>query len=148
VHSYDAAQLNKAGKVPNPKEKFGNKKPSLSLAPMSAQLAQIEAHLDGALKYGLYNWRINAVEAQTYIDAAMRHLRLFESGEELARDTKVQNLGAVMACCAILIDAELHGMMIDNRVKSKQTCDMLVKAEKTVARLKQMQKDREAQSGQ
>ncbi|QIG73182.1 hypothetical protein [Rhizobium phage RHph_I40] len=129
--------------APNPKEAYGNKKMSLSLLPLAAQLAQCEAHLDGALKYGFYNWRENAVEAMTYIDAAKRHLALFEHGEQLARDTKVQNLGAVMACCAILIDAELHGKMIDNRPISKEACDALENAVKMVEHLKKMQAKRE-----
>lgn len=135
--------LDRTGKAPNPKEAFGNKKPALTLCPLSASIAQQEAHLDGLLKYGWFNWRENAVEAQTYIDAAMRHLRLFEVGEELARDTKVKNLGAVMACCAILIDAELHGMMIDNRKHSPQSADMLEDAYKMVQALKDRQKERD-----
>lgn len=128
---------------PNPKEAFGNKKLSLTLCPLSASIAQSEAHLDGFLKYGWVNWRENHVEAQTYIDSAMRHLRLFEVGEEFARDTQVRNLGAVMACCAILIDAAQHGTMIDNRKHSPQSADMLENATTMVTHLKEMQKERE-----
>jgi hypothetical protein len=109
----------------NPKKAFGDKKPGLHLNPLSAAIAQWEAQFDGALKYGEVNWREQPVEAMTYIDAAMRHLRLYENGEKYARDTKVQNLGAVMACCAILIDAELHDTLIDNRKHSPESCDLL-----------------------
>lgn len=133
----------------NPKFAFGGKKPRLTLAPLSATLAQIEAQLDGALKYGEVNWRKNKVDAKTYIDAGLRHFKLYEHGEKLARDTKVQNLGAVMACCAILIDAELHGMLIDNRDISPEACQALHDAEAMVAHLKDMQAQREAaKSGQ
>jgi hypothetical protein len=142
----NAQALAAAGKSPNPKQAFGDKKPRLGLTPLSAQLKQAEAHLDGALKYGWVNWRIDPVEAQTYIEAALRHLRLFENGEEVARDTKVNNLGAVMACCAILIDAELHGMMIDNRRKSPETCDLLHEEEKMVIHLRKMQDKRESKN--
>ena len=128
---------------PNPKQAFGNKKPRLSLTPLSAQIAQSEAQMDGALKYGEVNWRTDPVEAMTYVDAALRHLRLYENGENLARDTKVRNLGAVMACCAILIDAEAHGTLIDNRNHSPATCDMLHEAEKMVKHLKDMQDERD-----
>lgn len=115
-----------AGPLPaNPKQINGDKKPNLSLCPMSAHVAQWEAHCDGMLKYGLLNWRTQPVEAMTYVDAAIRHIRLYENGENVARDTRVQNLGAVMACCAILIDAELHGTLIDNRAHSPETCDLL-----------------------
>lgn len=128
---------------PNPKQIFGDKKPRLSLAPLSATLKQVEAQMDGALKYGEVNWRDRPVEAQTYIDAALRHIRLYENGEELARDTTVHNLGAVMACCAILIDSQLHGTLIDNRKHSPASCDLLHEEEKMVAHLKEMQKQRE-----
>jgi hypothetical protein len=129
----------------NPKKAFGDKKPGLHLNPLSAQIAQWEAQFDGALKYGEVNWRDQPVEAMTYIDAAIRHIRLYENGEKYARDTKVQNLGAVMACCAILIDAELHGTLIDNRKPSPQTCDLLhERGELMVKLLREAQKAREA----
>ena len=131
------------GLPPNPKQLFGDKKPRLSLIPLIAQLAQEEAQRDGMNKYGEYNWRDQPVEAMTYLDAALRHLQLYLNGEKLARDTKVQNLGAVMACCAILIDAEANGTMIDNRRHSKAACDALHDAEEMVAHLKAAQALRE-----
>lgn len=134
------------GKAPNPKAGMGDKKPSLSLCPLSAQIAQEAAHRDGMLKYGWVNWREVRIQPQTYIDAAMRHLRLYENGEEFARDTGVPNLGAVMACCAIIIDAAAHGTMDDNRKHSPQSCDMLHDAEAMVLKLKGMQEQREAKN--
>lgn len=141
-HISGLPHLNK--KLPdNPKKAYGDKKPGLHLNPLSAQIAQWEAQFDGALKYGEMNWRDQPVEAMTYIDAAIRHIRLYENGEKYARDTKVQNLGAVMACCAILIDAELHGSLIDNRKHSPATCDLLHdRGEEMVQVLRQAQDDR------
>ncbi|MCV0350168.1 MAG: DUF5664 domain-containing protein [Nitratireductor sp.] len=127
----------------NPKQIFGNKKPPLGTIPLSAQLACLQALFDGALKYGPFNWRKNPVEAMTYVDAALRHLQLWKAGEQLTRDTAVENLGAVMACCVILIDAEAHGTLIDNRPISKVEADMLHQAENWVAHLKQLQVERE-----
>lgn len=128
---------------PNPKQIFGDKKPRLSLIPLSGQLAQWEAHYDGALKYGEVNWTLQPVEAMTYIDAAIRHLQLYKYGEKYARDTNVQNLGAVMACCAIVIDADAHGTLIDNRTISPVSCDLLHgRGEEMVKHLNEMQKQR------
>lgn len=127
---------------PNPKKIFGDKKPRLSLLPLVGQLAQEEAQRDGMLKYGEYNWRDNPVEAMTYLDAALRHLQLFMNGEAKARDTGVSNLGAVMACCAIILDAEANGALIDNRIKSKAACDALHEAEKMVLKLRKAQEKR------
>lgn len=129
----------------NPKQIYGDKKPNLSLLPLTAQLAQWEAQMDGALKYGRENWRENPVEIMTYVDAARRHLALFEHGEQYARDTTVHNLGAVMACCAIIIDSMAHGTAVDNRNHSKVACDLLhTRGEEMVKVLKDMQREREA----
>lgn len=138
-------KLKNTDKPANPKQLFGDKKPDLRLLPLSGQLAQWAAHRDGANKYGEFNWRENPVEANTYINAAKRHLELFAAGEGEARDTGVNNLGAVMACCAILIDAELHGTLIDNRIKSKEECDALHVAESMVQKLREAQEAREVQ---
>lgn len=127
----------------NPKQQFGDKKPPLGYFPLSAQLACMEALYDGKLKYGPHNWREIQVEAQTYVEAAIRHLQLWKVGEERTRDTSVHNLGAVMACCTILIDAQLHGTLIDNRPVSQEEADLLHAAEVWVERLKAVQRERE-----
>lgn len=128
---------------PNPKQIFGDKKPPLAYIPLSAQLAELEALYDGMKKYGPHNWRERPVEAMTYIEAAMRHLQLFKVGEEITRDTLVSNLGAVKACCTILIDAMAHGTMIDNRPISQVEADLLHAGEEWVARLNQKQIERQ-----
>lgn len=130
-------------KPTNPKQLYGDKKPSLDQLPLTGQIAQWEAHQDGNNKYGFLNWRKNPVEARTYINAAIRHLQLYAHGEAVARDTSVQNLGAVMSCCAILIDAEAHGTLIDNREHSKVACDALHKAEEMLTHLRGMQEERD-----
>jgi hypothetical protein len=127
---------------PNPKQIYGDKKPPLAYIPLSAQLAELEALVDGMFKYGPLNWRDNPVEAMTYIEAAMRHIQLYKVGEELTRDTLVKNLGAVKACCSILIDAATHGTLIDNRRHSPAEADLLYEGEEWMARLKAKQAER------
>jgi hypothetical protein len=100
---------------PNPKERYGATKPDLSLIPPVADLHMAMALEDGAVKYGPFNWRANAVQARTYVAAAKRHLDAWLDGEELADDSEVHNLGHAMACCAILLDAIEVGNLIDNR---------------------------------
>lgn len=129
-------------KPTNPKQAFGDKKPPLGYIPLSAQLAELEALYDGLLKYDPLNWRETMVEAMTYVEAAMRHLQLWKVGEELTRDTLVKNLGAVKACCTILIDAAAHGTLIDNRPKSQVEADLLHEGEEWVERLKAVHKER------
>lgn len=130
---------------PNPKQAFGDKKPALDEFPLSAHIMASLAGQDGDNKYGFRNWRDDPVEARTYIKGALRHLRLFEEGEDYTRDSKVvHNLGAVIMGCAILIDAQLNGTLIDNRVKSKAACDLLHDAEISVAYLRTLQEERDA----
>lgn len=130
--------------APNPKQAFGNKKPPLAQLPLVARVAASAAHYDGDLKYGFRNWRERPVEALTYIHAAERHLALWAEGEEHARDTGVNNLGAVIACCAILLDAQINGALIDNRAPSPAACDYLHEAEALIARITETARARAA----
>ncbi len=144
--------------LPNPKQLYGDKKPPLDEFPLSAQIYASLAGYDGDNKYGFRNWRDHPVEARTYIKAAMRHLRLFEVGEDFTRDSSefdeetgeptgvgIHNLGAVIMGCAILIDAQVNGTLIDNRSHSKAEADLLHEAEKSVAYLQGLQAKRDAE---
>lgn len=104
----------------NPKDLIGNKKVDLSLVPAIGIAHEAAAFVDGAFKYGPYNWRNNAVQARVYIAAARRHLDLWEAGEECADDTGVHNLGGARACLGILLDAQMTGNLLDNRPKSAE----------------------------
>lgn len=128
---------------PNPKKLYGDKKPPLHLLPLAGMIHQSLAHMDGNNKYGFENWNDTPVEKLTYIGAILRHLELYKYGESYARDTGVHNLGAVMACCAIMLDAELNGNLIDNTKHSKATADLLHTAEQIVERLNAAQIERE-----
>lgn len=69
----------------------------------------------GAEKYGPYNWRGNAVVASIYVDAASRHLLSWFEGSETAADSDVHHLGHMIACGAILLDAQETGNLVDDR---------------------------------
>ena len=126
----------------NPKKAFGDKKPPLAQLPLVAQIHGALAFYDGSGKYGYRNWRENPVEAMTYVEAMLRHARLWENGEEYARDTGVHNLGGVIASASLLLDAAANGVLIDNRVPSKAACDLLHAAEADIARLNAQHKAR------
>jgi hypothetical protein len=102
----------------NPKDAVGQNKVSLTKIPPVALLHAAKAMMNGAGKYGPYNWREKNVAASIYIDAALRHLLAWFDGEEVADDSKVHHLGHALACCAILLDAQENGKMIDDRPKS------------------------------
>ncbi len=101
----------------NPKEVCGAKKPSLGLIPKAALEAAAAAHQLGAAKYGPWNWRENGVSAMTYINAMLRHIEEWKEVADNDPETGASHLGSVMACCGILLDAQDHGCLIDDRPK-------------------------------
>jgi len=104
-------------KSTNPKDKLGIKKVQLDKVPDTSIIYQALAMEDGALKYGPYNFRESNVAASIYVAAAKRHLALWFNGEELTEDTGIPNLGAVLACIGIIIDAQIAGTLVDDRPK-------------------------------
>jgi Domain of unknown function (DUF5664) len=103
----------------NPKDLLGNKKVSISKFPLVGLIHGAHAMMNGADKYGPYNWREKDVIASIYVDAALRHLIAWFEREEIAEDSGVHHLGHAEACCAILLDAQENGNLIDDRPKSK-----------------------------
>jgi hypothetical protein len=101
-------------KLSNPKDGIGVTKLPLSLFPPTAVALGSLAFLDGALKYGKWNWRKCGVRASVYLDAARRHLAKWEDGDEIDPDG-VHHLGHALACLAIIVDAQATGMLNDDR---------------------------------
>lgn len=109
----------------NPKDKLAAKKVDLSLLPDIAMFHGAHAMMDGARKYGPFNWRDNAVLARVYIGAAKRHIAYWAAGEERAKDSGVHHLGHAIACLAILLDAQATGNLGDDRAKSEELIKIL-----------------------
>ena len=99
----------------NPKDAIGSTKLPMHLIPGSAKAVMAIAFLEGAMKYGKYNWRVAGVRASIYADALERHLEKWKNGENEDPITKVPHLGSIMACAAILIDAALMDKLVDDR---------------------------------
>lgn len=99
----------------NPKDRVGQSKIDLSLFPPAAHIHGAHAFMDGARKYGAYNWREKQVRARVYISAAQRHLADFLDRQDIAEDSGVHHLGHVIACCGIILDAIETGNLIDDR---------------------------------
>lgn len=109
----------------NPKTLIGIKKVSLSKVPSSALAHCAMAMMDGAKKYKKYNWRETQVEAEIYVDAALRHIMSWYDGEDTAQDSGVHHLGHAMACMAIVLDAMETGNLIDDRPAKGAMSDVL-----------------------
>lgn len=99
----------------NPKDLFGALKVSVTKIPPTALLHCATAMMEGARKYGAYNWRDKEVLASIYVDAALRHLLQWWEGKETDPESGHHHLGHAMACMAILVDAQETGNLVDDR---------------------------------
>lgn len=122
----------------NPKEAIGSSKIDMSLVPSSAEAFLATAFTEGALKYGSYNWRVSGVRASTYVAACKRHMAKWWNGEDTDPATQVKHLANAMACLAIVLDAEMCGMLNDDRPPKADIGQLLHDLSSTVAHLKQM----------
>lgn len=109
----------------NPKDRIGVTKVPLDLVPLSSQVVQALAHLDGACKYGPYNWRDESVAATVYVAACKRHVDKWLNGRDTDADSGVHELGHAIACLNIIVDAQVSGNLIDNRPKANPSPEML-----------------------
>lgn len=99
----------------NPKDIIGSTKAAMCYLSAVARAHAVNAMMDGAGKYGPYNWRAKRITAMNYVHAAVRHLDLWVEGEERADDSGAHHLGHAIASLSILLDAQAHGCLIDDR---------------------------------
>jgi hypothetical protein len=128
-------------KPSNPKEAFGELKMVDGLVPETAIVEENLAFLEGALKYGQYNWRVAGVKASTYRRAIGRHLKKWWNGQDRDPATLVLELASVRACCGIMIDAIACGKFTDDRPPRADMEKVLADAAKVAAHLKELFKD-------
>jgi hypothetical protein len=125
-----------AGKPSNPKDAAGADRAPLDLTPSIAEIEQSLAQLAGKLKYGAWNWRHAGVRASVYVAAAKRHLARWMAGEERDAVEDTHHLASVMACMAIVIDAQAAGKLVDDRPPSTVDLDAaMTKAQERAAHL-------------
>jgi hypothetical protein len=94
-------------KPTNPKDIVGSSKLDPGCVPDSITMGAAMAFLEGALKYGRFNWRVAGVRASIYHAAARRHLAKWWNGQDRDKKTRVHHLDSVIACLGIIRDAEL-----------------------------------------
>lgn len=101
--------------VSDPKAAFGIKKVGVQFVPPVALVYLGMAFMDGARKYGAFNWRKTKVESSTYMGAAMRHMLAWYDGEDKDPDSGNPHIAHAMACMAMIADAQEGGYLEDNR---------------------------------
>lgn len=115
-----------ASKPTNPKDAIASisKAPLVSVVPWRVVPASAMgtvadwlalAMLEGALKYGVFNYRTAGGRASIYFDAADRHLRDYERGVETDIDSGLPHLVKALASLVVLSDCEIGGNWVDDR---------------------------------
>lgn len=99
----------------NPKDAIGVRKLPIGLVPSTGINLAAVAFLEGAMKYGRYNWRVAGVKTSIYYDAAMRHMEKYWNGEECDWETEVPHLASALACIMIIVDAKACHKLADDR---------------------------------
>ena len=127
-------------KPSNPKDIVGSAKLDMGLVPDTINAEVALAYLEGALKYGRFNWRIAGVRASIYNAALRRHLSRWWNGENRDKVTRVKHLANLIACAGIVLDAELAGMLEDDRPPALDL-DKVIDVQEHIAHLKNLFKD-------
>jgi hypothetical protein len=129
----------------NPKTAIGDTKVPLALCSPIASAHWALAQYVGMRKYQAWNWRIAGVRSSTYVSAIKRHLDAYVSGEEFDPADGSHHLGNIMACCAILLDAQAAGKLNDDRPPSVDCRDTYSFVEKQMAVVREKYKHIEQQ---
>jgi hypothetical protein len=128
----------------NPKDAIGSTKVPMGLVPATFIAETSLAFLEGKEKYGQVNWRASPVRASVYIDALKRHIAKYEEGQDRDLTTLVHHLGNGGACMGILIDAAVHGTLVDDRnfTKRNVVAEYIDALATKVAHIKNLFKDK------
>lgn len=135
---------NGTGKPSNPKDIVGSTKLSLSLVPWTLSVCGAMGFLEGALKYGRFNWRVAGVRASIYVDALLRHVAKWWNGQDCDKATMVHHLDNAIATLGILRDAMVYDMLEDDRPPAADPDRMATLIDSqgsTIAHLKELFKD-------
>lgn len=128
-------------KATNPKDIIGSKKIDLGLVPVTLTIGAATAFLEGALKYGRFNWRVAGVRVSVYIAALLRHVFKYYNGQNADSKTRVLHIDNAIACLGIIRDAEVYGKLVDDRPPCPDTdavAEMIDAQEEIVAHLNEL----------
>ena len=102
-------------KLSNPKDSLGIRKAPMSTVSATVLLEVGLAMLEGAAKYGKFNYRAVGVRSSVYYDATMRHLMSWYEGEDVDPDSGMSHITKAIASLVVLRDAMIQGMVDDDR---------------------------------
>jgi hypothetical protein len=130
------------GKMSNPKDVLSDTRIPLWLLSTVAKIDWALAQFAGMLKYGAWNWRVAGIRASVYISALERHVEGIKNGEEFDPVDGTRHTGNIMACAAIMRDAQAAGKFIDDRPPIVNHRPAIAEGEALMAALREKYKDR------
>jgi hypothetical protein len=91
----------------NPKDiaAIKEKRIAFHTIPPVAKVLLALAMMEGAEKYGWFNWRKFPIDQKIYTDAAERHLTALQDGEWIDKESNLPHAVKVMACMAVILDS-------------------------------------------
>lgn len=130
--------MSTGGKPTNPKDAIGSTKLPVHLVPDTLIAFASLAFLEGALKYGKYNWRVAGVRMSIYLDAFERHRMKFANGEWADQTTGVPHLASMIACLGIILDAKTCGKLTDDRPPRAPVSELIDDSVALIAHLQKL----------
>lgn len=103
-------------KPTNPKDSIGIRKPRCYHA-MSAHVRRLVSigMMEGAMKYGAFNYRPAAVRGSVYYDATNEHMDCWWEGEDTDPDSGLPHVIKAICSLYVLADAIITGNLVDDR---------------------------------
>lgn len=102
-------------KETNPKDAVAVKKVPWHLLPWRALAGAALGLLEGACKYGAFNYRVAGIRVSVYVSATMRHLLAYWEGREIDPDSGLHEIDKAIASLIVLRDGLLQGNYVDDR---------------------------------
>lgn len=79
--------------------------------------------LEGALKYGRFNYRATGVQASIYVDASLGHIGAWAEGQDLDPDTGLSHITKAICSLIVLRDGMIEGNFVDDRAPRHRSID-------------------------
>jgi len=114
-------------KETNPKDAVGIAKVPFSTVPAQVVAEVGLAMLEGARKYGRYNYRVAGVKASVYYDGNFRHMTGWWEGQDIDPDSGLNHITKAIADLTVLRDAMINGLWVDDRPPKVKDQDWIAK---------------------
>ena len=126
----------------NPKAAQGTAKLPLHLWPAIATAYGSIALTNGGMRYGYGNYKASPISMSIYLAAILRHTYALIENQEFDEVDGTPHIGAILANCAIILEARAVGTLVDDRPMTGGYLKEAAALTGHLHRLQEMYKDR------